>query len=129
MQISCIAPERQSGSARIERADGDVVSVWVPDRELFGPSVGIYMWLFFQPADEGACILQSYVKIVDPKKQEESVAGLGVVGTCQRGMPVRAPLMETEQDRSIRINDLPEIVVGRRCNGLTEQRLVPFQAT
>ena len=32
--------------------------------------------------------MQSYVKGVDPKEQEEAVARLGVVGTCQGGMLV-----------------------------------------
>ena len=54
------------------------------------------MWLFFQPADERACPWQSYVKVVDPEEQEEAVARLGVVGTCQRGMLVGAPLVEAE---------------------------------
>ena len=71
------------------------------------------MWLFFQPADERARPLQSYIKVVDPEEQEEAVARLGVVRTCQRGMLVATPLVETEQDRSIRVDDLPEVVVGR----------------
>ena len=40
------------------------------------------------------------------------VAWLGVVG-CQRGMLVGTPLVKTEQDCSIRTDDLPEVVVGR----------------
>jgi hypothetical protein len=71
------------------------------------------MWLFFQPADERACPWQSYVKVVDPEEQEEAVARLGAVGTCQRGMLVDTPLVKTEQDRSIRVEDLPEVVMGR----------------
>jgi hypothetical protein len=71
------------------------------------------MWLFFQPADERACPWQSYVKVVDPEEQEEAVARLGAVGTCQRGMFVDTPLVKTEQDCSIRVEDLPEVVMGR----------------
>jgi hypothetical protein len=71
------------------------------------------MWLFFQPADERARPWQSHLKVVDPEEQEEAVARLGVVGTCQRGMLVGTPLVETKQDRSIRVDDLPEVVVGR----------------
>ena len=71
------------------------------------------MWLFFQPADERTRPWQSYVKVVDPEEQEEAVARHGVVGTCQRGMLVGTPLVATEQDRSIRVDDLPEVVVGR----------------
>ena len=56
---------------------------------------------------------QSHVKVVDPEEQEEAVARLGVAGTRQRGMLVGSPLVETEQDRSIRVDDLPKVVVGR----------------
>ena len=44
-------------------------------------------------------------------------------------MLVRAPLMEAEQDGSIRIQDLTKVVMVRRRLGLAEERLVPFQAT
>jgi len=71
------------------------------------------MRLFFQPADERARSWQSEIKIVDSEEQEEAVAGLGVVATGQRGMLVGAPFVETKQDRSIRVEDLPEIAVGR----------------
>ena len=77
------------------------------------PVLGIHVSLFFQPADERARAWQSYVKVVDPEEQEEAVARLGVVGTCQREMLMGTPLVETEQDRSIRVDDLPEVVVGR----------------
>src|SRR5580704_8205654 len=43
-------------------------------------------------------------------------------------MLVGAPLMEAEQDSSIRIEDLAEVVMGRKGSSLTEQRLVPFDA-
>src|SRR5215467_1135618 len=43
-------------------------------------------------------------------------------------MPVRAPLVETEQNRAIRIQDLPEVVMAGRRLGLTEERLIPFEA-
>ncbi len=71
------------------------------------------MRLFFQSAGECARSWQSYVEVVYAEEQEEAVAGLRVVGTCQRGMFVGAPLMETKQDRPIRVDNLPEVVVGR----------------
>src|SRR5262245_4464776 len=43
-------------------------------------------------------------------------------------MLVRTPLVEAEQDGSIRIHDLTKVVVGRRRLGLAEERLVPFEA-
>jgi len=41
---------------------------------------------------------------------------------------VRAPLVEAEQDGSIRIQDLTKVVMARRHLGLAEQRLIPFEA-
>ena len=55
------------------------------------------MWLFFQPVDERAPPWQRYVKVVDSEEQEEAVARLGALGTCQRGMLVGTPLVEAEQ--------------------------------
>src|ERR1700730_5619140 len=97
----------------LERTDGDVVAVRIAERKLRGSSAGIHVWLFFQPADERARPWQSCVKVVDPEEQEQAVSRLGVVGACQRRMLVGAPLVETEQYRSIRVEDLPEVVVGR----------------
>src|SRR6516164_8830968 len=99
------------GLGRIDRTDGDVISVRISERKLCRSSVAIHMWLFFQPADEHARPWQSYVKVVDTEEQEEAVARFGVVGTCQRGMLVGAPRVKTEQDRSIRVGDLSEVVV------------------
>lgn len=41
---------------------------------------------------------------------------------------MRAPLVEAEQHSSIRIQDLTKVVMVRRCLGLAEERLVPFEA-
>jgi DNA-directed RNA polymerase subunit N (RpoN/RPB10) len=76
------------GLGRIERTDGDVISVRISERKLRSSSAGIHMWLFFQKADERPRPWQGYVKVVDPEEQEEAVARLGVMGTCQRGMLV-----------------------------------------
>ena len=70
------------------------------------------MGLFLQPTDERTRTWQSYVKVVDPEEQEEAVARLGAVGARQRGMLVGTPLVETKQDRSIQVDDLPEVVMG-----------------
>src|SRR5262249_61770882 len=94
-------------------SDLDVISVGSRSGNLHSSNVWIHMCLFFQPADERARPWQSHRKVVDPEEQEEAVARLGVVGTCQRGMLVGTPLVETKQDRSIRVDDLPEVVVGR----------------
>jgi hypothetical protein len=50
-----------------------------------------------------------------------------LVWAYQGGMFVRAPLVEAKQDGSIRIHDLTEVVMARRCLGLAEARLVPFE--
>src|SRR5580704_3660841 len=43
-------------------------------------------------------------------------------------MLVGAPHVEAEQNSSIRIEDLPKVIMGRKGSRLTEQRLVPFEA-
>src|SRR5206468_4458295 len=43
-------------------------------------------------------------------------------------MPVRAPLVEANQDGSVCIQDLTKVVMARRRLGLAEERLVPFEA-
>ena len=42
---------------------------------------------------------------------------------------MRAPLVDAEQDGSIRITDLTKIVMARGRLWLAEERLVPFEAT
>jgi hypothetical protein len=44
-------------------------------------------------------------------------------------MLVRAPLVEAQQDSSIRIEDLTKVGMARLALGLAEERLVPFEAT
>ena len=68
------------------------------------------MWRFFQPVEERARPWQSDVKVVDPEGQEEAVASSGDLSTRgARG----TPLVETDQHRPIRVDNLPEVVVGR----------------
>src|SRR5262245_58187098 len=116
------------GSGRVERTEGDVVPVGIPERKLRGSGAGIHVRLFFQGADERARPRQRFVEVVDPEEQEEAVSRFGVGGTCQRRMLVGAPLVETEQYRSIRVEDLPEVVVGRSRLRQAKQRLVPLEA-
>src|SRR5262245_24987111 len=97
----------------VERTYCDVISIRISERKLHSSSVWIHMWFFFQPADQRARRWQSRLKVVDQEEQEEAVARLSVVRTCQRGMLVGTPLVETEQDRPIRVDNLPEVVVGR----------------
>jgi hypothetical protein len=43
-------------------------------------------------------------------------------------MLVSAPLVEAEQDGSIRIEELTKVVMARRCLRLAKERLVPLEA-
>ena len=86
------------------------------------------MGLLFEPGDESADPLQCHVEIVDAEEQEQPVARWRLVPAHQGWMLVRAPLVEAEQDGSIRIQDLTKVVMTRRRLGLTKERLVPFEA-
>ena len=66
--------------------------------------------------------------VVDPEEQEEAVAGNRGVGAEQRGMVLDAPLVQAEQHRAIRVEELPEVWMGRTRRRLAEQRLVPPEA-
>ena len=85
---------------------------------------GFIVRLLFEPGDESACPFQGQIEIVDAEEQEEPVARCRRVRARQRRMLVRAPLVEAEQDSSIRIEDLTKVrhglVVsraGRRATG------------
>ena len=71
------------------------------------------MRLFFERSDERAGARQCFVEIIHAEEQQQAVAGLCMIGAGQGRMLVRSPLVEAEQDRAIRVEDLPEIVVGR----------------
>ena len=43
-------------------------------------------------------------------------------------MVVRTPLMETEQDRAVRVEDLTKVVMGGLSLSVAKERLVPFEA-
>src|SRR5437870_7434888 len=120
-----VAPQLE----RRERTNHDVVSVPVPERELLCSSSRVRVRLLFELGDERACPLQCHIEIVDAEEQEQPVARCRVVRARQRRMLVRAPLMEAEEDSSIRIEDLTKVVMARLCLGLAEERLVPFEAT
>jgi hypothetical protein len=68
---------------------------------------------------------QRRIEIVDAEEQEQPVARRRLVPAHQRRMLVRAPLVEAEQDSSIRIEDLTKVGMARSRLGLAEERLVP----
>src|SRR3989475_12956087 len=114
---------------RRERTNRDVVSVRILERELLCSSIRVRVRLLFEPGDESASPFQGHIEIVDAKEQEEPVARRRLVPAHQRRMLVRAPLVEPEQDSSIRIDDLTKVSMVRSWLGLAEKRLVPFEAT
>jgi len=69
--------------------------------------------LLLEPSDESACPWQRHVEIIGTKKQEEAVARLRMTGAHQGGMLMSTPRVKAEQDRSIRVEDFTEVVMGR----------------
>jgi hypothetical protein len=68
------------------------------------------MRLFFQKADERAGPWQGNVKVVNPEEQQQAVAAAGPRGDLSTRMLVSTSCVSTEQDRSIGVDDFPEIV-------------------
>jgi hypothetical protein len=77
--------------------------------------------LLFEPDDKRACPFQGHIEIVDAEEQEKPVARCRAVRARQRRMLVRAPLVEAEQDSSIRIEELAKVGMARLCLGLAEE--------
>jgi hypothetical protein len=71
--------------------------------------------LLFEPIDQHPCPCQGEVEIVHAEEQQEAVARRPAIGARQGGMVVRTPRVQAEQDRAIRVEELPEVVMrGRR---------------
>jgi hypothetical protein len=70
-------------SGRRERADRNVISVRISERELLGLRVRIHVRLLFEPRDERARPLKRQVEIIDTEEQQEPVAGCPVNGAYQ----------------------------------------------
>ena len=60
---------------------------------------------------------QGHLEVVDAKEHEEPIAGGPRRQDHQGRMVVRAPLMEAEQNGSIRIHDLTKVVMARSVSG------------
>lgn len=101
-----------NGLGRIERTDRDVIVVGISERKFHSARARVQMGLLLQLVDERARPGQSTVEVIDPEEQEEPVARLGALGARQRGMIVGTPRVETQQDRFIRVEDLPKVVVA-----------------
>ena len=61
-------------------------------------------------------LFSAMLEVVDAEEQEKPVARRRRVRAHQGWMLVRAPLVEAEQDGSIRIQDLTEVVMGRSAS-------------
>jgi len=71
--------------------------------------------LLLESGDESTRSRRRHIEIVDTEKQEEAIAGLRVIGARQGRMLMGTPLVKAEQNRSIRVEDLAEVVMGRSC--------------
>jgi hypothetical protein len=72
--------------------------------------------LLVELSDESARPWQRHVEIIDAEKQEEAVARLRVIWAHQGGMLVGTPLVETQQDSSVRVESC-QIGVGGAVSG------------
>jgi len=100
---------------RSEGTDRDVVPVLISECELRGSGARVHVGLFIESINESACPLQRHVEIIDTEKQQEAIARLRVIGTTQRRVLMGTPLVQTEQNRSIRVENLtPVIMAGCR---------------
>ena len=70
-------------SACRQRSDRNVISIWIPERELVRSSVRVEVRFLFEPADERACPLKCQVEIIDAEEQQEAIAGFPVIGAHQ----------------------------------------------
>jgi len=95
--------------------DRDVVPVLISECELRSSGARVHVGLFIESINESACPLQRHVEIIDTEKQQEAIARLRVIGTTQRRVLIGTPLVQTEQNRSIRVENLtPVIMAGCR---------------
>ena len=60
-------------------------------------------------------LFRAKLVVIDAKEPDQTVSGYSFVGTHQRRMLVRGPLVKTEQDGSIRIHDLTPVYMARSC--------------
>src|SRR5262245_41831293 len=72
--------------------------------------------------------MQRLVEVIDAEEQDQSVPRLRAVRAEKSRMLVGAPRVQAEQDRAIPIENLPEVLVGRRRGSQPEERLIPRDA-
>jgi hypothetical protein len=82
--------------------------------------------LVFQRLTSARSLGKARSKSSTRKDKRRPLPRFGVVGRRQRGMLVGTRLVKTEQDHSIWVNDLPEVVVRGGRFRQAEHRLVPL---
>jgi hypothetical protein len=127
LQALIRSPPRGSSSlGRRKRADRDVVSIRIPERELHRLSIRVQVRLLLESRDESARPRQGLVVVVDAEEQEEPVARCCLVRAHQGGMVVRNPTREGRarrfhlypgSDRNIHGPEASS--AGRRATGTT----------
>src|SRR5512138_1114334 len=100
-----------------------MVAVRVLEGELQGAGGRVAVGFLLEAGSEGTRSRQRRVEIVHPEEEEQPVAGLRSIGARERRVLVVAPTVKTEEHRSVRVAQLPEVLVRRRRRGLAEQRL------
>ena len=112
----------------VECTDHDVIPIRITQCEFAGAGTGIQMGFLFQFIGKGARPQQRLIEVIDTKEQEESIARVVMIGTAQWRVLVGSPLVQAEQDRSIGVQDGPEVIMRGFRFRLTEQRLIPLAA-
>ena len=69
------------------------------------------MRFLFESRSQHLRSIERRIKIVDAKEQQQSVAGRRKVRTRERRMLVRIPLMQTDEDCSVVIDDPIKVVM------------------
>jgi hypothetical protein len=65
--------------------------------------------------------MQDLVEVIDPEEQEQSIARSCMVRAGKGRMPMRAPSMQAKQDSPVRVEDLPEVIMGGTRDRLAKQ--------
>jgi len=85
--------------------------------------------LLVEPGDQSPRSWQRQVEIVDTEKQKQAIARLPVIGAHQGRVLMGSPCVKSEQDRSIRVDELTEVVMGGTPRRFAEEGQIPFEAS
>src|ERR671913_1038433 len=86
------------------------------------------MSVLFELSDKRPRPNQRLIEVVHAKEQKESIARLPTTRAAERRVLVGSPLVKAQQDRTIGVENLTEVVVSGLGLGLAKQRLVPPEA-